>query len=149
MAREGRKSRRGLAANADAQRAPAAPAELAPAPVRPVSNLEEMLVRATPVTGQEQPQLRAILREGLTALCKAWAHYSLRRAIADVASTSAQDYRHFGFDKAEILQALGQLQDEIGTGAPLVPERSDDGGTGCPLAIVVSKARQRRHSIGV
>jgi hypothetical protein len=105
-----------------------------------------MLLRATPVTGQEQPQLRAILREGVTALGKAWVQYSLRRAIADVASTSEQDYRHFGFDKAEILEALGRLQDEIGAGKRVVA-RSEPGASGCPLAIVVRKARQCRQSM--
>jgi len=106
-----------------------------------------MLLRATPVIGQEQPHLRALLCEGLSALCRAWAAYSLKRAIADVASTSEQDYRYFGFDKAEILQALGRLQDEIGTGGAVEAERSQRRGTGCRLAIVVSKARQRSSSM--
>ncbi len=146
MARETRRHGRGLRPDADAHRGATVPAQLPASPE--IADLEDMLLRATPVIGQEQPQLRATLREGLTALCKAWAHYSLKRAIADVASTSEQDYRHFGFDKAEILEALGRLQDEIGAGRRVVAEPSHRRASGCPLAIVVSRARERRQSMG-
>jgi hypothetical protein len=144
MARERRGHGGGLRPDADADRGAVMPAQPA-AP--PIADLQEMLRRATPVTGHEQPQLRATLRQGLAALCKAWAQYSLKRAIADVASTSEQDYRHFGFDKAEILEALARLQDEIGPGRRVVAERSHRRASGCPLAIVVSRARERRQSM--
>ncbi len=149
MARETRRPGRGLRPNARGDRGAAPPAERAPVPVRRIARPQEMLMRATPVIGQEQPQLRTIVREGLTALCKAWAAYSLKRAIADVASTSEQDYRHFGLDKTEILQALSRLHEAIGSGGPLVPERFRRGGAGCPLAIMVRKARERGQPIRV
>jgi hypothetical protein len=113
-----------------------------------IAHLEEMLLRAMPVIGQEHPQLRAIVRAGLTALCNAWAAYSLKRAMADVAGTSEQDYRHFGLDKAEILQALSRLHDEIGASRSQVAEGPGGDGSRCALAIEVSKAPRRSQSIG-
>jgi hypothetical protein len=49
----------------------------------------------------------------MAALRAAWTAWTLKRAIADVATTSDQDYRAFGLDKGEILQGLRQLRDEI------------------------------------
>jgi hypothetical protein len=120
-------------------------AEREPARRRGIVDLEEMMLRATPMTGQEQPQLRAMVREGVKALCKGWAAYSLRRALADVALTSEHDYRHFGLDKAEILAALSRLHEEIGGGAPIVAERLGRGGIGSPLAILVTKRESIDH----
>ena len=115
------------------------------APRRGLVDLEEMMLHATPMTGQEQPQLRAIVRDGVKALCKGWAAYSLRRALSDVALTSEQDYRRFGLDKAEILAALSRLHEEIGGGAPIAAERLGRGGIGCPLAILVTKREGVDH----
>lgn len=63
--------------------------------------------------GREPAQGPAIAHRALTALWKVWATYTLKRAIADVASTSDQDYRDFGFDKAEILGALRSLHEQV------------------------------------
>lgn len=59
------------------------------------------------------PQGPALVRKALTALGAAWAAHTLKRAIADVSSTSDQAYRDFGLDKAEILIALGRLRKQI------------------------------------
>jgi hypothetical protein len=59
---------------------------------------------------------RAIGRSALAALWEAWTAHTLSRAIADVASTSDKNYRDLGFDKAEILAALGCLRDGIALG---------------------------------
>ena len=56
--------------------------------------------------GRQPAQGPAIAHRALTALWKVWAAYTLKRAIADVASTSDRDYRAFGLDKTEILGAL-------------------------------------------
>ena len=63
--------------------------------------------------GHEPPQGPAIAHRALTALWKVWAAYTLKRAIADVASTSDRDYRDFGLDKAEILGALRSLHEQV------------------------------------
>jgi hypothetical protein len=139
MASERGKFKRSLPPTSDSNRGSPAGAEFGRVRTRSIEELEEMLLRATPVIGQEHPQLRAIVREGVNALCKAWAAHSLRRALADVASTSEQDYRHFGLDKAEIVAALSRLHDEISGSGPVVAERLGPGGIGCPLAILVTK----------
>lgn len=63
--------------------------------------------------GREPAQGPAIAHRALTTLWKVWAAYTLKRAIADVGSTSDQDYRDFGFDKAEILGALRSLHEQV------------------------------------
>ena len=63
--------------------------------------------------GREPAQGPVIAHRALTALWKVWATYTLKRAIADVGSTSDQDYRDFGFDKAEILGALRSLHEQV------------------------------------
>jgi hypothetical protein len=60
--------------------------------------------------------------------------------MADVASTSAQDYQEFGLDKAEILMELRRLRDGIEGGGPLAPANGAGAGAGCPLAIVVARS---------
>lgn len=145
MARERRKFGRRGQADGRANRGSAAPAELAPASTYP----EALRVHATLAIGRERPKTPAMLRGRLTALRDAWAAYSLKRAIADVASTSEQDYRHFGLDKSEMLQALSQLHHEIGGRRSPVADGVGGNGNRCPLMIVVSKARERRQSIGI
>lgn len=49
----------------------------------------------------------------LSTLGTAWAAHTLKRAIVDVSSTSDRAYRDFGFDKAEILAALGRVRDHV------------------------------------
>jgi hypothetical protein len=56
---------------------------------------------------------RIAFRAMMAALCAAWTTFTLKRAIADVASTSDQDYRDFGLDKGDILRGLGQLRYEL------------------------------------
>jgi hypothetical protein len=104
-----------------------------------IAVLEEMIMRAAPAIGQNHPGLRAIMREGVTALCKAWTVHTLRRAIADVASTSEQDYREFGFDKAEILAALKRLRAEITCGASCTVKNRERDLDGRPLTIIVTR----------
>jgi hypothetical protein len=101
--------------------------------------LEEMIMRGTPAIGQNHPGLRAIMRQGVTALCKAWTVHTLRRAIADVASTSEQDYREFGLDKAEILAALKRLRAAITCGASCTVKNRGRDSDGRPLTIIVTK----------
>ena len=62
---------------------------------------------------QPAQQGPAITHRALTALWKVWATYTLKRAIADVASMSDRDYRDFGLDKAEILGALRSLREQL------------------------------------
>jgi hypothetical protein len=63
---------------------------------------------------QEQFSRHSIaFRSRMAALCRAWTTFTLKRAIADVASTSDQDYRDFGLDKGDILRGLGQLRYEL------------------------------------
>ena len=63
--------------------------------------------------GQERRQSR--MRSRARALRNAWAAYTVKRAIAEVASTSERDYLAFGLDKHDILAALAHLRDEIGS----------------------------------
>jgi hypothetical protein len=58
-------------------------------------------------------QHRIAFRSMMAALGAAWATFTLKRAIADVASTSDQAYRDFGLDKGDILKGLGQLRYEL------------------------------------
>ena len=53
------------------------------------------------------------LRSALSALGAGWAAYTVKRAIAGVASTSDRAYRDCGLDKAEILVALRRLREQI------------------------------------
>ena len=95
---------------------------------------------ATRAIGQQQhPQLQPIVREGLTSLCRVWTAYALKRAIADVASMSDQDYWEFGLDKAEIRWALTRLRDEIKSNEPLAARRPLRAYNSCPLAIVAAR----------
>jgi hypothetical protein len=70
-------------------------------------------VSITITIGPGHPQREALSRRGLSALWEAWLAYTLKRAIADVASTREQDYRAFGLDKGELLAALRHLYDDI------------------------------------
>lgn len=49
------------------------------------------------------------IRARLAALRQAYVAHTLKRAIADVSSTSEGDYRDFGLDKAELLDGLTSL----------------------------------------
>jgi hypothetical protein len=63
---------------------------------------------------QEQlSRLPIALRSRMAALWAAWTTSTLRRAIAEVASTSDQAYRDFGLDKGDILRGLRQLRYEL------------------------------------
>ena len=111
MARQRKKPERSLQWVAKIDRVAAAGGR--PAGQLSIAVLEEMILRAAPAMRLERPGLRAIVREGLTALCKAWTAHTLKRVIADVACTSEEDYREFGLDKTEILTALSRLSAEI------------------------------------
>jgi hypothetical protein len=82
-----------------------------------------------------QSRVRARAR----ALCQAWAAHTLKRAIVDVASTSEQDYQVFGFEKAEILEALLQLRAGIESG-----RRSSRSPRGSGIGRLVIKIATRR-----
>jgi hypothetical protein len=83
---------------------------------------------------------RATGRGALSALCEVWTAYTLKRAIADVASTRDEDYRDFGLDKGEILAALTSLRDEIkGKGTLVASPSCRRGCNGCRLVIEVAK----------
>lgn len=77
--------------------------------------------------GPEPAPAPAIVRGALTTLWQVWAAYTLKRAIADVASTSDQDYRDFGLDKAEILGELRNLREQVVAhrGTPTAAQGSD------------------------
>jgi hypothetical protein len=72
-----------------------------------------MIMRVSLMMEGNRSQARVLVHGALIALCKTWAAYTVKRAIADVASTSKRDYREFGLDKAELLAALEQLQSAI------------------------------------
>jgi hypothetical protein len=72
-----------------------------------------MIMSTVLAMGHEPPQGPAIVRTALGTLWQVWAAYTLKRAIADVASTSDQDYRDFGLDKAEILGGLRNLREQV------------------------------------
>jgi hypothetical protein len=72
-----------------------------------------MIMSTVLTIGHESAQGPAIAHQALTTLRKVWAAYTLKRAIADVASTSDRDYRDFGLDKAEILGALRSLHEQV------------------------------------
>jgi len=137
MARHKKEPQGGLQRTAEIDRGSVASAQ--PAGELSIAILEEKIMRAAQAIELKHPRLRAIVHQGLTALCNAWTLYTLKRAIADVAATSEQDYREFGFDKAEILTALRQLSDEIEAGRPLAGWDRGANGDVCRLAILVSK----------
>ena len=112
MARQRKEPERGLQCAAEIDRGSLATAQ--PVGQLSIAILEETIRCAAQAIEQKHPRPRAIVHRGLTALCNAWTVYTLKRAIADVAATREQDYREFGFDKAEILTALRRLSDEIG-----------------------------------
>ena len=136
MARHRKEPERGLQRTAEIDRGIA---RTQPAGQPSIATLEEIIMRAAQAIELKHPRLRAIAHQGLTALCNAWTVYTLKRAIADVAATSEQDYREFGFDKAEILTALRRLSDEIDGGRPLAGWDLGPNGDVCRLAILVSK----------
>jgi hypothetical protein len=72
--------------------------------------LGEMIMYDGLTTGRSLRQGRAMVREVVAALRRAWTTYTLNRAIGDVASMREEDYRQFGLDKAEILAALQRLR---------------------------------------
>jgi len=63
--------------------------------------------------GQKHPYGRATARKAFSALCKAWATFTLKRMIAEITSMSDHDCRELGMDKAEILAVLSRLRREI------------------------------------
>ena len=90
---------------------------------------------------QEHQPARLRMRGALDALRKAWAAFTLERAIADVASMRDQDYRDFGLEKAEILSALRQLREECAANEyGLTNKRSPAAGSA--LAIRVNRKLQ-------
>jgi hypothetical protein len=116
-----------------------APAGLRPAGARNIVVLEQKSLPPAPAWSRQYPRLRVIVHDGLTSLCRAWTTYTLKRAMADVASTSAQDYQEFGLDKAEILMELRRLRDGIESGGAPAPAGGRPGAA-CPLAIVVTRS---------
>ncbi len=110
----------------------------APAGQPSLASSEETILRAAQATAPKHPRLRAIVHEGLTALCRAWTTYTLKRATADVAAMSERDYREFGLDKAEILTALRRLRDEIEGGGRFAARNVGREDAGYPLSIMVS-----------
>jgi hypothetical protein len=65
------------------------------------------------VAVQEHFSRRSIaFRSRMAALCTVWTTRTLKRAIADLAPMSDQDYRDFGLDK-DILRGLRQLRYEL------------------------------------
>ena len=59
----------------------------------------------------------ATLRGAMSALGAAWTAYTIRRAMADVSSTSQDAYSDFGLDKVDILAALGRLHAQVAIAA--------------------------------
>jgi hypothetical protein len=116
-----------------------APAGLRPAGARNIVILEQKSLPMAPARGRQYLRLRALVHDGLISLCKAWTMHTLKQAMADVASTSAQDYQEFGLDKAEILMELRRLRDGIESGGAPAPA-SGYPGAACPLAIVVTRS---------
>lgn len=93
---------------------------------------------------EARPRRYAAVRGVLIALCRTWAAHTIRRAIADVSSMSEQDYREFGFDKAEMLAALEMLRGEL-EGSPSPEAAHAAPAPSAPrLAIVVTKRDTRR-----
>ena len=86
--------------------------------------------------GRKPSQGPAGVRGALTTLWQVWAAYTLRRAIAGVASTSDQDYRDFGLDKAEILGGLRNLRAQVmaDSGTPAAAQ-----GSGMALRIALRR----------
>src|SRR5262245_2762379 len=66
-------------------------------------------MRVSLTTESSRPPVR---RRGGT-LFRTWAAYTVGRAIADVAATSAADYRQFGLDKEDMLAALERLREQL------------------------------------
>jgi len=79
------------------------------------------------------------IRKTSATLRSAWTAYTLKRAIADVASMNDQDYRTFGLDKAEILGALTRLHAEVEHNGRSLARVVGRKGAVAPLAIVVTK----------
>jgi hypothetical protein len=79
------------------------------------------------------------IRKTSATLRSAWIAYTLKRAIADVASMNDQDYRTFGLDKAEILGALTRLHAEVEHNGRSLARVVGRKGAVAPLAIVVTK----------
>ena len=66
------------------------------------------------VAVQEQFSRRSItFRWWIQALCSVLTTRTLKRAIADLASTSDQDYRDFGLDKGDILREAAALRTRV------------------------------------
>jgi hypothetical protein len=101
--------------------------------------LGEMIMYDGLTTGQSHRQGRAVMRGAVATLRRAWTAYTLERAIADVASMGDEDYLQFGLDRAEILEALARLRDEVATEAT----SADDSDTvdGSRLAVVVNRRK--------
>jgi hypothetical protein len=101
----------------------------------------EGVMRNSLAVGRGHPRARAIVADAAAALLEAWAAHTVKRAIADVTSTSEQDYREFGFDKAEMLDALKRLLGEIEAGRAVPATPADHDPKGLHLAIVVTRRR--------
>ena len=137
MARHTKRRQRAPQRTALLARAPLATAGLRPAGPRNIVILKQKSLHPAPAS--RYPRLRAMVHDGLTSLCKAWTTYTLKRAMADVAATSARDYQEFGLDKTEILMELSRLRDGIESGGALASGNGERRGAGCPLAIVVTR----------
>jgi hypothetical protein len=99
-----------------------------------------MIMSAVLNIGQTHTPDRAKGRGALSALWEAWTAHTLKRAIADVASMSEEDYRDLGLDKGEVLAALTSLRDEIkGSGTTVARPACRRGCNACPLVIEVAK----------
>jgi hypothetical protein len=99
------------------------------------------VMRTSLALGRGHPRARTIVADAAAALLEAWAAHTVKRAIADVTSTSGQDYRAFGFDKAEMLDALERLLGEIEVDRAVPATRVDQASKGLGLAIVVTRRR--------
>jgi hypothetical protein len=101
----------------------------------------EGVIRTSLAVGRDHPRARAIVADAAAALLQAWAAHTVKRAITDVTSTSEQDYREFGFDKAEMLYALKRLLGEIEVDGALAATAADNP-KGPRLAIMVNRRRR-------
>ena len=101
----------------------------------------DTIMRGAVILEQDRPRAEGGMRGMLTALCSAWAAYTVKRAMSDVLATSDRDYREYGLDKAELLAALGRLRDEIADRGGNAAAHADAGSGRPVLAIAVTRRR--------